>query len=123
MLLSVGYDSDDECEEDVRYTRRNKGKKYAALQNDDSLDQAPAYRGNHAGFGGKPNGQPKSFSGNGNLANRAHPLHEISDRDHHIHATDASNYSSEESSDIDAIVNSYSRPPNPGIYMHLTGLT
>ncbi|XP_070177708.1 uncharacterized protein [Littorina saxatilis] len=35
-----GYDSDDEGEESVamRYTRRNKGKKYAPLRKDDSLD-------------------------------------------------------------------------------------
>lgn len=39
-FCSVGYDSDDEGEESVamRYTRRNKGKKYAPLRKDDSLD-------------------------------------------------------------------------------------
>ena len=40
----VGYDSDDECEENggVRYTRRNKGKKYAPLRHDDSLEHGAA---------------------------------------------------------------------------------
>lgn len=43
-LCSVGYDSDDECEESggMRYTRRNKGKKYAPLRKDDSLEHGAA---------------------------------------------------------------------------------
>ncbi|XP_046545740.1 uncharacterized protein LOC124255838 isoform X9 [Haliotis rubra] len=40
VVRSTGYESDDEYEEieGIRYTRRNKGKKYALLQKDDSLE-------------------------------------------------------------------------------------
>ncbi|XP_071115877.1 uncharacterized protein [Haliotis cracherodii] len=55
-----GYESDDEYEEieGIRYTRRNKGKKYALLQKDDSLEHgSPMTRnirtngGNHTNHG------------------------------------------------------------------------
>lgn len=35
-----GYDSDDEDDEDVRYTRRNKGKKYSQIPKDESVDHS-----------------------------------------------------------------------------------
>lgn len=42
----VGYDSDDEYEEDgVQYTRRNKGKKYSKLPKDDSQERFPCHTG------------------------------------------------------------------------------
>jgi len=43
----VGYDSDDDeyDDDDVRYTRRNKGKKYSQLAKDDSVER-------YAGYGG-----------------------------------------------------------------------
>lgn len=52
LRLPRGYDSDDECEEvgGMRYTRRNKGKKYAPLRKDDSLELGTAVR-DKSGFG------------------------------------------------------------------------
>lgn len=39
-LSVVGYDSDDEFEDEgVHYTRRNKGKKYSKIPKDDTQDQ------------------------------------------------------------------------------------
>ena len=45
--LFIGYESDDEYEdrEGIQYTRRNKGKKYAPLQKDDSLDNVCSQNG------------------------------------------------------------------------------
>jgi hypothetical protein len=60
----VGYDSDDECEENggMRYTRRNKGKKYAPLRHDDSLDHGAAGKAQDiSGFGN--NGASASANG------------------------------------------------------------
>lgn len=38
-LSVLGYDSDDECDDDdVHYTRRNRGKYYTQLAKDDSQD-------------------------------------------------------------------------------------
>ncbi|XP_071115881.1 uncharacterized protein [Haliotis cracherodii] len=60
VVRSTGYESDDEYEEieGIRYTRRNKGKKYALLQKDDSLEHgSPMTRnirtngGNHTNHG------------------------------------------------------------------------
>ena len=125
-VLPVGYDSDDEGEEaeGVRYTRRNKGKKYAPLQNDDALDQRGAYGGTNRSAV-KPNGHMSSgFGGNfsGNSGNGAVPHfgrqespHQIGREEHHLPRGE-DQYTSEESSDIDAIANSYARPLNPGIY-------
>ncbi|XP_033749355.1 uncharacterized protein LOC117334043 isoform X2 [Pecten maximus] len=39
-----GYDSDDEEDSDVKYTRRILGKKYASLPKDDSFDQRPTHK-------------------------------------------------------------------------------
>ena len=42
----VGYDSDDEYEEEgLQYTHRNKGKKYSKLAKDDSEDRFPCHTG------------------------------------------------------------------------------
>lgn len=40
VFLFLGYESDDEYEdkEGIRYTRRSKGKKYAPLKKDDSIE-------------------------------------------------------------------------------------
>lgn len=39
ICLFLGYDSDDEYDDDdVRYTRRNRGKKYSQLAKEDSQD-------------------------------------------------------------------------------------
>ncbi|XP_005108551.2 reticulocyte binding protein 2 homolog b, partial [Aplysia californica] len=72
-----GYDSDDECEdaEGMRYTRRNKGKKYAPLQKDDSLELGGACGGGRRDSG-RSNGHscPRNSTGphaasNGSLTN------------------------------------------------------
>ncbi|XP_021362186.1 uncharacterized protein LOC110456002 isoform X2 [Mizuhopecten yessoensis] len=39
-----GYDSDEEEDGDVKYTRRILGKKYASLPKDDSFDQHPTHK-------------------------------------------------------------------------------
>ena len=36
----LGYDSDDEDDDDVRYTRRNKGKKYSQIPKDESMEHS-----------------------------------------------------------------------------------
>lgn len=43
----LGYDSDDEEENDSKSTRRVRGKKYVSVPKDDSFDQ-PAHRVNGA---------------------------------------------------------------------------
>ncbi|XP_041364862.1 uncharacterized protein LOC121380133 isoform X2 [Gigantopelta aegis] len=71
--LPKGYESDDEYEdrEGIHYTRRNKGKKYAPLQKDDSLDHVCAQNGQygthgsnslHAGFVHRDGGQTGNSS-------------------------------------------------------------
>ncbi|KAH9508428.1 hypothetical protein Btru_055213 [Bulinus truncatus] len=110
-----GYDSDDECEDvdGIRYTRRNKGKKYAPLQKDDSLEMGGAYGG----------GKKEATKANGHTIPSIHGVHVASNGtlsnhnqgtqpgEHHIHCVDGP-LSSEESSDIDGNINSYTRPPN-----------
>ena len=113
-MSSVGYDSDDEGEEagGIRYTRRNKGKKYAALQNDDTTDGGNAF-GNHGRNAACSNGfvtPGHAVRSNGNIGNHADQEFHPQTRDFH-----ESQYTSEESSDIDAVVNSYTRPRNPGM--------
>ncbi|RUS73442.1 hypothetical protein EGW08_018798 [Elysia chlorotica] len=113
-----GYDSDDECEdaEGIRYTRRNKGKKYALLQKDDSLEIGGAHGGGRdaARANGHmfSNNRTSHHGSNGAVANRMQSFQSNeSSGDHHIHCPDGG-ISSEESSDIDAHVNSYNRAPN-----------
>ena len=116
MLSFVGYDSDDECEdaEGIRYTRRNKGKKYALLQKDDSLEIGGAHGGSRDAA--RANGHMFSNNrSNGAVANRMQSFQSNEPSgEHHIHCQEGA-ISSEESSDIDAHVNSYNRAPNAGI--------
>uniref|UniRef100_A0A2C9MAM4 PDZ domain-containing protein n=1 Tax=Biomphalaria glabrata TaxID=6526 RepID=A0A2C9MAM4_BIOGL len=110
-----GYDSDDECEDadGIRYTRRNKGKKYAPLQKDDSLEMGGAYGGGKKDAA-KANRQMIPINhgahagSNGTLNNHNQGN---SPGEHHIHNVDGP-LSSEESSDIESNINSYTRPPN-----------
>ncbi|KAL8595784.1 hypothetical protein ACOMHN_012203 [Nucella lapillus] len=70
-----GYDSDDECEESggMRYTRRNKGKKYAPLRKDDSLEHGAAGKVPDGGGAGiSANGQAGSDAGH--VSNHTHNL-------------------------------------------------
>ncbi|XP_076465829.1 uncharacterized protein LOC143297390 isoform X2 [Babylonia areolata] len=83
-----GYDSDDECEESggMRYTRRNKGKKYAPLRKDDSLEHGAAGKvQDRSGFGS--NGA--SVSANGRAGSDANHVN------NHTHNSQP-RYSSEE---------------------------
>ncbi|CAL1537535.1 unnamed protein product [Lymnaea stagnalis] len=108
-----GYDSDDECEDadGIRYTRRNKGKKYAPLQKDDSLEMGGAYGGSKR-EAALANNQVAHSGSNGSVANHVQGTQLLQEPgEHHVHRTEAP-LSSEESSDIDANINSYSRPPN-----------
>ena len=121
MLSFVGYDSDDECEdaEGIRYTRRNKGKKYALLQKDDSLEIGGAHGGSRDATRANghmfSNNRTSHLGSNGAVANRMQSFQSNeSSGEHHIHCPDGV-ISSEESSDIDAHVNSYNRAPNAGI--------
>ncbi|KAK3755868.1 hypothetical protein RRG08_056137 [Elysia crispata] len=113
-----GYDSDDECEdaEGIRYTRRNKGKKYALLQKDDSLEIGGAHGGSRDATRANghmfSNNRTSHLGSNGAVANRMQSFQSNeSSGEHHIHCPDGV-ISSEESSDIDAHVNSYNRAPN-----------
>ncbi|XP_055867178.1 uncharacterized protein LOC106074920 isoform X4 [Biomphalaria glabrata] len=114
-LQEKGYDSDDECEDadGIRYTRRNKGKKYAPLQKDDSLEMGGAYGGGKKDAA-KANRQMIPINhgahagSNGTLNNHNQGN---SPGEHHIHNVDGP-LSSEESSDIESNINSYTRPPN-----------
>lgn len=113
-----GYDSDDECEdaEGIRYTRRNKGKKYALLQKDDSLEMGGAHGGvrDAARTNGHmfSNNRSSHLGSNGAVANRMQSFQSNEPSgEHHLHCPDGT-ISSEESSDIDAHVNAYNAPPN-----------
>ncbi|GFN83508.1 amyloid beta a4 precursor protein-binding family a member 1-like [Plakobranchus ocellatus] len=115
-----GYDSDDECEdaEGIRYTRRNKGKKYALLQKDDSLETGGAHGGSRESSA-RANGHMftnsrGSHSGsNGAVANRMQAFQSSEPSgEHHIRCPEGAAVSSEESSDIEAAVNSYTRALN-----------
>ncbi|GFS23741.1 amyloid beta A4 precursor protein-binding family A member 1-like, partial [Elysia marginata] len=113
-----GYDSDDECEdaEGIRYTRRNKGKKYALLQKDDSLEIGGAHGGGKDATRTNghmfSNNRTSHLGSNGAVANRMQSFQSNEPSgEHHIHCPDGA-LSSEESSDIDAHVNSYNRAPN-----------
>ncbi|XP_059143562.1 uncharacterized protein LOC131930924 isoform X2 [Physella acuta] len=114
-LQEKGYDSDDECEDadGIRYTRRNKGKKYAPLQKDDSLEIGGAYGGSkkdaaHSNGHMFSNNHDTHSGNNGSVAN-IQGLQQPGE--HHVHRTDVP-LSSEESSDLEANINSYTRPPN-----------
>lgn len=145
LSFSIGYDSDDECEDadGIRYTRRNKGKKYAPLQKDDSLEMGQ-YGGStgtqhhhphnqrHHGVqqqqqdrrhGGhdlpRANGHSLSHAvSNGSVCNHhnssAFP-HYTGDGEVHLQRPHDTPLSSEESSDVEANLGSYTRPPIAGI--------
>lgn len=101
-FCSVGYDSDDECEESggMRYTRRNKGKKYAPLRKDDSLEHGAASKvRDRSGFGS--NGA--SISANGRAGSAVNHVN------NHRHNSDP-RYSSEENA-------SDGEPPSQGSYV------
>ncbi|KAK7499688.1 hypothetical protein BaRGS_00009029 [Batillaria attramentaria] len=87
--LPKGYDSDDECEEvgGMRYTRRNKGKKYAPLRKDDSLEHGTAVR-DRSGFGSTG----ANFSANGRATQASNCSNHVND----LKRNSDSRYSSEE---------------------------
>lgn len=93
LFCFVGYDSDDECEEisGMRYTRRNKGKKYAPLRKDDSLEHGTAVGTvrDKSGFGSTG----ANFSANGKAAQAANCSNHVNN---HNKRNSGPVYSSEE---------------------------
>lgn len=94
----VGYDSDDECEEvgGMRYTRRNKGKKYAPLRKEDSLEHGASMGSvkEKSGFGSTATNQ----NANGRTPHSSNCSNHVNNLKHNSH----SQYSSEENgSDVD----------------------
>lgn len=113
--LFIGCDSDDECEEvgGMRYTRRNKGKKYALLRKDDSLEHgmSPGTATDVSGFGmnsanHNANGQAgQLFNGSNHVRNhkygsKSQSSSEDNGRNHKLNSQ--SQYSSEDNgSDVE----------------------
>lgn len=59
----IGYDSDEEYDEDdVRYTRRNRGKKYSQIPKDDATEQFTSHSHNKSGGNGMSNARVDSVS-------------------------------------------------------------
>ncbi|XP_025078100.1 uncharacterized protein LOC112554521 [Pomacea canaliculata] len=98
VLHGSGYDSDDECEEvgGMRYTRRNKGKKYAPLRKEDSLEHGASMGSvkEKSGFGSTATNQ----NANGRTPHSSNCSNHVNNLKHNSH----SQYSSEENgSDVD----------------------
>ena len=64
----LGYDSDDEDEDDLRYTRRNKGKKYTQIPKGESMDHSePSHYIDRDGIHSTPRIDSVSMYGDSNV--------------------------------------------------------